>query len=231
MSKQISCIITDDEPMARRGLEGYVRQFPFLHLIGSCESALELQEKLLVKKPDLLLLDIEMPYLSGIDLIKSLEQPPKVIFTTAYEQFALTGFDLDVLDYLLKPISLERFTRAMEKAQDYFENRNRPDALFIRVDGTVQKILVEDIVYVEALENYVAFYTTHQPKLITHATLKSVLNAIPHFFQVHKSYVVNPRKITAVLNNHVVCGTVEIPVSRMKVGALKKIIGDAGIHL
>src|SRR3954466_7798331 len=132
----ISCLITDDEPMARKGLEGYVKKIPFLSLEGSCEDAIQLNEMLRTKKPDLIFLDIEMPYLSGIELLKTLADPPKVILTTAYENYALQGFDLDVLDYLLKPISFDRFLKSVNKAADYFSSRNLApaDHLFIKVD-------------------------------------------------------------------------------------------------
>src|SRR5215207_8878478 len=117
---KIRCIITDDEPMARKGLQGYVERVPFLQLLTVCEDGVELNEVLRNEKVDLLFLDIEMPYLSGLELLRSLSNPPKVILTTAYEQYAVQGFDLEVLDYLLKPISFERFLKAANKASDYF---------------------------------------------------------------------------------------------------------------
>src|ERR1700761_7793450 len=120
MSLKIKCIITDDEPFARKGLQGYIGQIDFLDLRGVCENAVELNSLLKKESADLLFLDIEMPYITGIDFLKSLPDPPKVIFTTAYEKYALQGFELEVLDYLMKPISFERFLRAANKAYDYF---------------------------------------------------------------------------------------------------------------
>src|SRR5471030_3256838 len=119
----ITCIITDDEPFARKGLQGYIEKIGFLDLKGMCEDALQLSDLLQRQPVDLLFLDIQMPHITGIEFIRALPKPPKVIFTTAYEQYALQGFELDVLDYLLKPISYERFLKAAWKARDYFALR------------------------------------------------------------------------------------------------------------
>src|SRR5215213_2327335 len=172
---KISCMITDDEPMARKGLQGYVERIPYLQLLAVCEDAVQLNSKLQEQKPDLLFLDIEMPYLSGIEFLKTQSNPPKVIFTTAYENYALQGFELDVLDYLLKPISFERFLKSANKAADYFRSRKETvsDHFFIKVEGRLEKVLFNDIIFIEALENYVALYTTNK-KMLTHATLRSV---------------------------------------------------------
>jgi DNA-binding LytR/AlgR family response regulator len=229
MNKPVTCIITDDEPMARKGLEGYVRRLPSLQLIATCEDALSLKEVLASQRPDLLFLDIEMPQLSGIDLLRSLQEPPKVILTTAYEQFALTGFELDVIDYLLKPIPFERFTKAVDKAIDYFENRTPPEAIFIKVNGYLEKVPIENIVFIEALENYVAFHTTQSKKLVTHATLKSIALALPALFQCHKSFLVNPQKITAIRGTKLLAGPFDIPFSRSRLPALKTILAKHGI--
>src|ERR1700761_1196407 len=141
----ITCIITDDEPFARKGLEGYVQRTGFLELKGVCEDALQLGDLLRQEPVDLLFLDIQMPHLTGIEFIKSLANPPKVIFTTAFEQYALQGFELDVLDYLLKPISYERFLKAAGKARDYFalkEEKSAPSApyMFAKSNGRLEKI-------------------------------------------------------------------------------------------
>src|SRR5215212_6689054 len=138
---KISCMITDDEPMARKGLQGYVERIPYLQLLAVCEDAVQLNSKLQEQKPDLLFLDIEMPYLSGIEFLKTQTDPPKVIFTTAYENYALQGFELDVLDYLLKPISFERFLKAANKAYDYFDGAsvNQGNYLFIKTDNKLEK--------------------------------------------------------------------------------------------
>src|SRR5437763_2118325 len=143
----INCIITDDEPLARKGLQGYIEKIPFLNLTGVCEDAMQLNSMLQVEKPDLIFLDIEMPYLSGIDFLKTQKNPPKVILTTAYDQFALQGYELDVLDYLLKPISFDRFLKSANKAADYFSSTREAatDHLFIKTDGRLEKIFFNDI--------------------------------------------------------------------------------------
>ena len=214
--KPITCLITDDEPLARKGLQGYVQKVPFLQLEGVCEDALQLNSVLQHHAVDLLFLDIEMPYLSGIELLRSLREPPKVIFTTAYEHYALQGYELDVLDYLLKPISFERFLKAANKAADYFSSRQQPatDYAFFKVDGRLEKVVFAEVLFAEAMENYVALYVGER-KLITHATLKSVQAILPaHFVQPHKSYLVNPAFVTAVEGGQLHLAGYRVPLSK-----------------
>lgn len=226
--KPLSCIITDDEPMARKGLQGYVQKVDFLQLVGVCEDAVQLNTLLQQQSVDLLFLDIEMPYLSGIELLRSLKDPPKVILTTAYENYALQGYELDVLDYLLKPISFERFVKAANKAAEYFSSRKAPaaDYAFFKVDGRLEKVCFAEVLFVEALENYVALYVGDR-KLITHATLKSVQQVLPaHFLQPHKSYLVNPTFITAVEGGQLQVGSYRVPLSKyQKEEVLAQILG------
>src|ERR1044071_2009531 len=129
----IKCIIIDDEPMARKGLQGYVEKIDFLELAGICAEAVQLNSLLKQQPADLLFLDIEMPYITGIDFLQQSSHPPKVIFTTAYEQYAIKGYDLDILDYLLKPISFERFLKAANKAYDYFRSKQADDHPYLFV--------------------------------------------------------------------------------------------------
>lgn len=226
--KPITCIITDDEPMARKGLHGYVQKVPSLQLVGVCENALQLNSLLQQQPVDLLFLDIEMPYLSGIELLRSLKEPPKVILTTAYENYALQGYELDVLDYLLKPISFERFMKAANKAADYFSSRQAPapDYAFFKVDGRLEKVVFSEVLFAEAMENYVALYTGSR-KLITHATLKSVQAVLPpHFVQPHKSYLVNPAFVTAVEGAQLHVSGYKVPLSKyQKDEVLQRLLG------
>lgn len=235
----ITCIITDDEPMARKGLQGYVEKIDFLQLEGVFEDAMSLNTYLHTHKVDLLLLDIEMPYLSGLDLLQSLTQPPKVIFTTAYERYALKGYELDVVDYLLKPISFNRFLKAVNKVHQLISTERTPhgdkpssiesgvpEHLFVKTDNKLEKVILEDILYLEAMENYVAIHTT-KGKLITHATLKAVIEALPpvSFMQVHKSYVVQLNKITHLEAGSIGIGKASIPISRtLKEGVMEAIV-------
>ena len=218
MRPTIKCIITDDEPLARKGLQGYIEKIDFLQLVGVCEDAIQLNSLLKQQSADLLFLDIEMPYVTGIDFLKNTPQPPKVIFTTAYEQYAIKGYELDVLDYLLKPISFERFLKSANKAYDYFASTSTKEAgyLFIKTDNKLEKVNLEELLFVEAMENYVALYTADK-KLITHSTLKALQEKLPasQFIQPHKSYVVNIQCIQSIEGNILhVGGKYQIPISK-----------------
>src|ERR1700749_5096918 len=144
MSDKISCIITDDEPFARKGLQGYVEKIDFLDLKGTCEDALQLSNMLQKEPVDLLFLDIQMPHITGVEFLRALRNPPKVIFNTAFEHYAIEGFELDVMDYLLKPIPYERFLKAAFKARDYFALKQQPDTvapyIFVKANGKLEKI-------------------------------------------------------------------------------------------
>ena len=219
MPLTIKCIITDDEPFARKGLQGYVDKIDFLDLKGVCENALELNSLLKKEPVDLLFLDIEMPYLTGIEFLKQLPAPPRVIFTTAYEKYALQGFELEVLDYLLKPISFDRFLRAANKAFDYFRLQQAPaigdDYIFVKADSKLEKIAFADMLFAEALENYVAIYT-REKKIITHLTLKMLQEKLPAaaFIQPHKSYLVAIDKIASLEGNMLHIAQYTVPISK-----------------
>ncbi|HWK05289.1 MAG TPA: LytTR family DNA-binding domain-containing protein [Puia sp.] len=234
MSEAISikCIITDDEPFARKGLQGYIGQIDFLELKGVCENALELNSLLKKEPADLLFLDIEMPYVTGIDFLRSIPHPPKVIFTTAYEKYALQGFELEVLDYLLKPISFERFMKSANKAFDYFRGQQTPaavqDYIFVKADGKLEKIHFADILFAEALENYVAIYTGEK-KIISHLTLKMLQEKLPAsaFIQPHKSYLVAIGKINSIEGNILHVGAYQVPISKyQKEEVMEKIVNS-----
>jgi len=218
MTPTIKCIITDDEPIARKGLQGYIDKIDFLELAGVCEDAIQLNSLLKQQPVDLLFLDIEMPYVTGIDFLKNTPQAPKVIFTTAYEQYAIKGYELDVLDYLLKPISFERFLKAANKAYDYFAGAagSQDNYLFIKTDNKLEKVNLHELLFVEAMENYVALYTADK-KLITHSTLKALQEKLPggQFIQPHKSYLVNMQCIQSIEGNILhVGGKYQIPISK-----------------
>ncbi len=211
-----TCVITDDEPIARRGIAKYVEKISYLKLVGICEDALQLQQVLQKEKVDLLFLDIQMPGLTGIELLKGLTDPPKVIFTTAYEEYALQGYELDVLDYLLKPISFERFLKATDKAADYFASRHASskDYFFVKANGRLEKVVFNEIICIEALQNYVALHTI-KGKVITHSTLKNMQQKLPDYFvQTHKSWLANPVHIHRVDHQNLYCGEVNIPISK-----------------
>lgn len=228
----IKCIITDDEPFARKGLQGYIQQIDFLDLRGICETAIELNSLLKKEPVDLLFLDIEMPYLTGIEFLKQLAAPPRVIFTTAYEKYALQGFELEVLDYLLKPISFDRFLKAANKAFDYFHQQQTPaaieDYIFVKADNRLEKIAFADILFAEALENYVAIYTKEK-KIITHLTLKMLQEKLPStaFVQPHKSYIVSIDKINSIEGNILHITQYQVPISKyQKEEIMEKIVNS-----
>jgi DNA-binding LytR/AlgR family response regulator len=224
---EIKCLIIDDEPLARRGLAEYIEDIDFLELVAQCDSAMSADKVLNQTKIDLIFLDIQMPKMTGIQFLKALKMPPRVIFTTAYSEYALESFDLDVLDYLVKPIPFERFYKACKKAKAYFELLNfshepslqlpvsAPDFLFVKSDHIIEKISFDDILFIEAIENYVLIHTPER-KYVVHITLKSVEDFLPpeQFLKVHKSYLISVTKITAIEGAQLIVGTHKIPVSR-----------------
>lgn len=219
MSDKISCIITDDEPFARKGLQGYIEKIGFFDLRGVCEDALQLSDMLQKENVDLLFLDIQMPHVTGVEFLKAMRNPPKVIFTTAYQQYAIDGFELDVMDYLLKPIPYERFLKAAWKARDYFALKEQPENLvpyiFVKANGKLEKIIFDEILFVEAMENYVAIYLDGK-KVITHSTIKSLLEKLPskQFIQTHKSYIVGINKVDTIEGNMLHIGQYKVPMSK-----------------
>ncbi|WP_028296806.1 LytR/AlgR family response regulator transcription factor [Olivibacter sitiensis] len=227
---KIKCVITDDEPIARKGLQSYVEKVDFLQLEGVCEDALALNTFLQQHEVDLLFLDIEMPYLSGVELLQSLIKPPKVILTTAYEQYALKGYDLEVIDYLLKPISFERFLKAANKAFDFFDRGRQVESgrdFYVKTDGKLMKLSWQDILFIEGMENYICIFTDSD-KYIVHLTLKNILEKMPvGFVQVHKSAIVNISAINSIQGNMIEIGQHRVTISRnLKDEVLKKIVDN-----
>ncbi|MGF7042670.1 LytR/AlgR family response regulator transcription factor [Mucilaginibacter lappiensis] len=230
MKNKISCVITDDEPLARKGLRGYVDKTDFLELRGVFEDAFQLSEFMRANPVDLLFLDIQMPDFTGIEFLKTLKNPPKVIFTTAFEQYAIEGFELEIMDYLLKPISYERFLKGVSKAQAYFNSKKQPDSyldyLFVKVDGKLEKIAFSDVLFIEGMENYVAIHLPNK-KLVTHMTIKALLEKLPKdkFARTHKSYLVAFDKVESIEGNNLFIGKHKIPVSKyLKNEVLSKIM-------
>ena len=223
----IRCVITDDEPVARKGLQSYVEKIGSLELVATFEDAISLNGFLKNNVIDLLFLDIEMPYLSGIEFLQSITNPPKIIFTTAYEKYAIKGYELEVLDYLLKPISFDRFLKAVNKAETVIkkENEKNPGDFFIKVDGKLIRLTWNNILFIEGLENYITIYTRTE-KYITHLTLKTVISNMPgSFLQVHKSTIVNAGFINGITGNTLEIDKHQISISRsMKESVMEKIL-------
>jgi len=207
----IKTLIVDDEPLAQDILETYVNQLPQLELVGKCSNAIETNELLKNTKVDLMLLDIQMPQLTGIDLLKSLTNPPLVIFTTAYSEYAVEGFELNAVDYLLKPISLDRFLKAINKVEEKIKDKSNGTALeaddthfFVKADKKLLKVNYDDILYIEGLKDYVII-KKEEGRVVTLQTMKSLEAKLPssHFKRIHRSYIININKIKAVVGNMV----------------------------
>jgi len=219
----IKCIAIDDEKLVRDLLEDNIRQLPFLELIKTCKNALEAYEVLQTEQVDLIFLDIQMPGLSGLQFLQSLQHPPMVILVTAYEQYALEGFNQQVVDYLLKPFSFERFLKACNRANELFRlqhNQNNDvneiQDFFVNVEYTLVKIVVADIEYIEGLKDYIKIHlSTSDKPVLTRMTMKAMEEKLPanSFVRTHKSLLVVVQKITAVKRDFVCIGNKEIPVS------------------
>ncbi len=221
----INCAVIDDEPLAREGLVDYIQKVGYLNLIaeGSDPTDIFALEKRNVL--DLIFLDIQMPTMTGIEYLKSTKNRPMVIVTTAYPSYALEGFELDVLDYMVKPITFERFCKGVEKAKEYFllsknergktELNLTVDYFFVKCDSVFEKIFYEDVHYVQALQNYVIIHTADS-KFIPLLTMKRTekLLGSDKFIRVHKSYLVAVNKISSVDKTKLKLGNVEIPLSR-----------------
>ncbi len=221
----IQCIIIDDEPLARKGLKEYILDTGFLHLAGEFDTPLKATSLLGEGQVQLIFLDIHMPKITGIEFFKSLQHAPPVIFTTAYPQYALEGFNLNALDYLVKPVSYERFVKAALRAREFYEvrHKNQTDGVmeqksgyfFIKSDNKLVKLFYDEILFVEALQNYVAIHTKTR-KMITYLTFKSIEDYLPtaDFIKTHKSFIVAAAKIDHVEGNHIRIGANDIPISR-----------------
>jgi DNA-binding LytR/AlgR family response regulator len=224
MSTKIQTIIVEDEPLAREGLLSYVREIDFLEVRAVCEDALEANKVLGSTPVDLMFLDIQMPKITGIEFLKSLKEPPMAIMSTAYPNFALQGYELDVVDYLVKPFPFERFLKSVNKARDFFDlkrggkdGRGSDDYFFVKVDYRYEKIHFHDVSFVEGMENYVVIHTPTQTymTLLRMKNMEEILQS-PAFLRIHKSYIVAVRAISAIDGNEVVVGNKRLPISREK---------------
>lgn len=232
----MKCIIIDDEPLARKGIIKLVKEVPFLELVGAYGDSIEAISVLEKENVDLLFLDIQMPKMTGIDFLKTVRNLPITIITTAYPDYALQSYELDVVDYLLKPVSLERFVKSVTRAKELYDLRNKNedisadnnDFIFIKSDSRIEKIMLDDIIYIESLQNYVAIHTTEK-KYIAYLTLKSLEEQLDNskFIKVNKSNIIPISKIDAVTGNVIHIGTHNFSISRKsKDEILEKITGD-----
>ena len=216
----ISCAIIDDEPLALDLLEDYVNRTPFLELNGKYSSAIEAMEKTKSNKVDLTFLDIQMPGLSGMEFSRILEADTRIIFTTAFEQYALDSYKVNALDYLLKPISYPDFLKAANKALQWYEHMQAPaaeiESIFIKTEYKQVQVELRKILYIEGLKDYVKIFIEDEPHpILSLMSMKSLEEMLPasHFIRVHRSFIVQPEKIKVIERNRIVFGKEYIPIS------------------
>lgn len=229
---QINCLIVDDEPLSLDVLKDFVEACPELMLKGVCSNALDAGKVIQQEKIDLLFLDINMPLLSGISFIKGLSNPPMVIFITAYPEFALEGFEVDAVDYLLKPVSFERFRKAVNRVLGRLESlHEKPSAnqnhIMVRCDKKNYLLNFDEIIYLEGMGDYVKFKIPDK-NLMVHGTMKDFLSQLPsnQFFRIHKSYAINLKKVSYIEGNMVMLDKGKVPVSLTYRDELFKVLNN-----
>jgi two-component system LytT family response regulator len=218
---QLKCVAIDDEPLALELIKNYVTRFPVLQMLQTFEDAVSCAEYLRQNAVDLLFVDINMPDITGIDLVRSLASKPMVIFTTAYKNFAFEGFELEAIDYLLKPIDVKRFGKAVEKAVDYYKYKNiladegQDESLYVYSEYRMVKINLKDIEYIESMEDYIKIHLQFAKTVLTLMSMKKVLEKLPEekFQRIHRSYIVPVNKVRSIQNRKVKLNTIELPIS------------------
>lgn len=220
----IRCIAIDDEPLALKQIASYIKKTPFLELAGQCESAMQAIEVLENSPVDLMFVDINMPDLSGMDFVKTLDNPPKIVFVTAYSEYALEGFRVDAIDYLLKPVSYVDFLKSANKVKVWFDThikkpdevKSNKDFLFIKSEYKILRINFDDIKYIEGMNEYIKIHLTTSKPVMTLLSMKSIEEQLPadRFMRVHRSFIVSLAKISVIERSRIIFdGTVYIPIS------------------
>lgn len=232
---KIRCIIADDEPVARKGIEEEIKEITFLELIGVAENAMQANELIIKQNVDLIFLDIQMPKLTGLDFLKSIKNPPMVIIITAFCEYAIEGFNLDVIDYLVKPVAFDRLLKACNKAKEYFELKQitpgkkvNNEVFFIKCENKYEKIFLRELLFVEGADNYVTIHTTERT-FISYLTLKNVEEFLEadNFIKVHKSFIVAADKINFIEGNSIIINGKAIPISRnIKEDVMERIVNS-----
>ena len=219
---QVKCLIIDDEPLAQNVIENYLESFSFMRLIAKCDNALIALEWIKKQKIDLIFLDVSMPFLSGIDFVRTLRNPPDIILTTAHKEFAVESYELNVLDYLLKPISFERFLKAINKLNIDTSEIIKPGTIDIKNDAFIYvksekknvKILLKDILFIESLKDYIKIHTIDKP-IMTQVPISAIEQRLPdNFLRIHRSFIVAKDKITAYTQHDLEIGKFQIPIGR-----------------
>ena len=235
----MTCIAIDDEPLALSLLEDNISKVPYLQLVASCRNVFEAMKELQENKPDLLFIDIQMPGLTGLQFIGSLENKPLVIFVTAYKQYALESYDLAVVDYLVKPVSLERFIKACNRARELHELKTKQlspvsgqqstigEYFFVQADYSQIKIMFQDILWIEGVRDYIKIHLRNNNKpLLIRSSLKAIEPDLPssRFIRIHKSYLVAIDAITAIRKNSVFINDMELPIGETFRDAVQRMI-------
>jgi DNA-binding LytR/AlgR family response regulator len=240
---KINCLIVDDELHARKLLADYISKMPGLELQAQCKNGMEAIDVLTKQNIDLMFLDIQMPDLTGVELLKTLKYRPVVIFTTAYSEYALEGYELDIVDYMLKPIAFERFVQGVNKAIDYIKLKNNTggppagssqnpvysDYINLKADYKIYKVKIDDILYIEGLKEYVTYYTS-QRKYIVLESLRKLEDTLPadRFIRVHKSYIIHMHRVNSIYGNTLEIGKTEIPIGKSYAESVKaRLLGVA----
>lgn len=230
----IRCIALDDEPLALRQITNYIEKTPFLELKDCFESPMTAITYLQSNEVDLMFVDINMPDINGLDFVKSLENPPKIIFTTAYSEYAVEGFRVDALDYILKPIDYPTFLKAANKAKSWFnlhekqpeQIQSNDDFLFIKSEYKIVRVKLDDITYIEGMREYIRIHLVNDKPIMTLLSMKAMdaQLATKNFMRVHRSFIVNLNKITTIERNRIVFDKVYIPVSEQYKDAFQQFV-------
>jgi len=219
---EVKCLIIDDEPLAQNVIENYLESFSFMRLIAKCDNALIALEWIKKQKIDLIFLDVSMPFISGIDFMRTLRNPPTIILTTAHKEFAVESYELNVLDYLLKPISFERFLKAINKLNIDTSEIIKPGIIDIKNDSFIYvksekknvKILLKDILFIESLKDYIKIHTIDK-MIMTQVPISTIEQRLPdNFLRIHRSFIVAKDKITAYTQHDLEIGKYQIPIGR-----------------
>lgn len=229
-------IAVDDEPLALDLLEDNIRQVPYLQLVAKCRNALEAIEVMRKEPVDLIFLDIQMPGLTGFQFIRTLTNRPMIIMITAYEKYALEGFEADVVDYMVKPVSLDRFLKGCNKALELYSLRNQPqpavepDHIYVNAEYSLVKLAFADILMIEGLKDYLKIHLAGGRPLVIRMSMKAIEDKLPatKFLRIHKSYIISIARISSIKKNMVFLGELEVPVSDNYKEALMNAIGNAG---
>lgn len=233
----MKCIAVDDEKWALDLLTDNIKHVPFLDLVGRCKNAREASEILQKENIDLMFMDVQMPGLNGLQFITTLPQPPMAILITAYEQYALEGFNLSVIDYLVKPVPLERFVKACNKAKQFFDmkqgtlpaDKTTPDHIFVNVEYSLIKVPFKDITYIEGFKDYVKIHLASSSKaVLTRMSLRALEDILPRhkYVRTHKSFIVSIDKVTAIKRDFVCIHENEIPIGESFKGSIQTITGN-----